>query len=85
VFFLNALVKCCGYLNPNFGGILGGAQRGTYHGAKHGVIAPTKSAALEYAAQGIRINTVCPGLIHTTMADQMIAGPQAWLWVTRLL
>ena len=66
-----AIVNC-----SSIGGILGGAQRGTYHAAKHGVIGLTKSAALEYAAEGIRINTVAPGLIHTPMADKMIAGGQ---------
>jgi NAD(P)-dependent dehydrogenase (short-subunit alcohol dehydrogenase family) len=36
----------------------------------------SKSAALEYAARGIRINTVCPGMIQTPMSDQMIAEGQ---------
>ncbi len=66
-----AIVNC-----SSIGGILGGPQRGTYHAAKHGIIGLTKSAAIEYASQGIRINTICPGLIHTAMADQMTAGGQ---------
>jgi NAD(P)-dependent dehydrogenase (short-subunit alcohol dehydrogenase family) len=32
---------------------------------------------MEYAARGIRFNAVCPGLIHTPMADQMMAAGQA--------
>ncbi|MGO9436940.1 MAG: SDR family NAD(P)-dependent oxidoreductase [Terracidiphilus sp.] len=61
----------------SLGGLVGGAERGIYHAAKHGVLGFTKSAALEYAARGIRINAVCPGLIWTPMADQMAASGQA--------
>jgi NAD(P)-dependent dehydrogenase (short-subunit alcohol dehydrogenase family) len=66
-----AIVNC-----SSLGGLVGGAERGVYHAAKHGVLGFTKSAALEYAARGIRVNTVCPGLIWTPMVDQMVAGGQ---------
>jgi NAD(P)-dependent dehydrogenase (short-subunit alcohol dehydrogenase family) len=66
-----AIVNC-----SSLGGLAGGAERGIYHAAKHGVLGFTKSAALEYAARGIRINTVCPGLIWTPMADRMVAAGQ---------
>jgi NAD(P)-dependent dehydrogenase (short-subunit alcohol dehydrogenase family) len=66
-----AIVNC-----SSLGGLVGGAERGIYHAAKHGVLGFTKSAALEYAARGIRINAVCPGLIETPMSDQMVAAGQ---------
>jgi NAD(P)-dependent dehydrogenase (short-subunit alcohol dehydrogenase family) len=64
-----AIVNC-----SSLGGLVGLPQRAAYHGTKHAVIGMTKSAGVEYAPRGIRINAVCPGTIDTPMVQDMLEG-----------
>ncbi len=55
----------------NFG-LVGSNGMPAYSASKHGVVGLTKTAAIEYAERGIRVNAVCPGPVHTPLLEAVV-------------
>ncbi len=66
-----AIVNC-----SSIAGKVGYPQMAAYSASKHGILGLTKTAALELAEKGIRVNAVCPGVISTAMVDRFVAGDE---------
>ena len=63
--------------NASMGGVIGFANAGLYIASKHAVLGLTKTASIEWFRQGVRVNSINPGLIDTPFQDRIWPSEQA--------
>jgi len=64
-------------------GLRGNEKMSIYSASKHGILGLTRTAALEYAEDDIRVNAVCPGLIETNMTGDLGPGAGSHIPINR--
>lgn len=62
-------------------GHVGGLERGVYCASKHALEGMTKSMAIEWGKDRVRINTVCPTFIRTPLGEQTLSNPERRAWI----
>ena len=60
---------------------VGGVDRAVYAASKHAIEGMTKSMAIEWAADQIRVNTICPTFIRTPLAEVTLQNPERKAWI----
>ena len=60
---------------------VGGIDRSVYAASKHAIEGMTKSMAIEWAADQIRVNTICPTFIRTPLAEVTLQNPERLAWI----
>ena len=64
-------------------GLVASPNKSAYIAAKHGIVGLTKATALEVAEHGIRVNSICPGFVHTPLVEKQIVDRAAENNMTR--
>lgn len=63
--------------NASMGGVIGFGNAALYIASKHAVLGLTKTASIELFKQGVRVNSICPGIIDTPLQDRIWPSAEA--------